>query len=204
MLIVDGCVLYVFGFNFTWLDITKSRSFGIVTRNRTLVHEASRLFESDCARQTYTPGCNRFVVSPLNARDVLSAFVKGAKRQLLIYDPRVSDRAMVGLLEDRIKAGVDVRVIGRVERDRTSLRVEKYPGARMHVRAIIRDQTQAFLGSQSLRKPELERRREIGVIFDEKRIVHELASVFERDWAQTSSGKRDTSGPSPDASHPRL
>ena len=47
MLIVDD-VLYVFGFNYTKLDIEKSRSFGIVTRDKRLVKEAHALFEADC------------------------------------------------------------------------------------------------------------------------------------------------------------
>src|SRR5690606_2146911 len=55
MLIADG-VLYVLGFNFTRLDIEKSRSFGIATRQRALVREASALFEADRTRQPYSPG----------------------------------------------------------------------------------------------------------------------------------------------------
>ena len=93
MIIVDSRVLHVYGFNFTALDIEKCRSFGITTRNKRLVQEALKLFEADSARQPYTPGYDRFVVSPENARERLSAFIKAARRQLLIYDPKVSDLA---------------------------------------------------------------------------------------------------------------
>src|SRR3954467_8574768 len=37
MMIIDNRELHVYGFNFTALDIDKSRSFGIVTRNPKLV-----------------------------------------------------------------------------------------------------------------------------------------------------------------------
>ena len=47
MMIVDGSTLHVYGFNYTKLDIDKSRSFGIVTRDKKLVHEAAQLFEAD-------------------------------------------------------------------------------------------------------------------------------------------------------------
>src|SRR3954464_9670171 len=40
MMIVDAKLLYVLGFNFTAIDIAKSRSFGIITRNKGLVAEA--------------------------------------------------------------------------------------------------------------------------------------------------------------------
>src|SRR5262252_6344841 len=69
MMIVDRRVLHLFGFNFTWIDVKRSRSFGIVTRNRKLVDEALKLFEADCAKQPYAPGYERFIVSPENARE---------------------------------------------------------------------------------------------------------------------------------------
>src|SRR5215831_3151879 len=72
MVIIDGKILHVYGFNFTGLDIEKSRSFGVVTKNKKLVAEAAKLFGSDFDRLPYVPGCGRFVVSPENARDVLS------------------------------------------------------------------------------------------------------------------------------------
>src|SRR5271157_577707 len=40
-----------------------------------------RLFESDTKRQPYAPRCSKFLVSPVNAREQLSAFIKGAKHE---------------------------------------------------------------------------------------------------------------------------
>ena len=44
---VADSVLHVFGFNFTKLDIDKSRSFAISTRDAKPVAEALKLFEAD-------------------------------------------------------------------------------------------------------------------------------------------------------------
>jgi phosphatidylserine/phosphatidylglycerophosphate/cardiolipin synthase-like enzyme len=189
MMIVDSKWLHVYGFNFTGLDIAKSRSFGIVSRNVKLVNEANKLFMADFDRLPYTPGCERFVVSPENARDRLSRFIKGARKQLLIYDPQVSDDAMLRLITERIKARVEVRIIGRVE-DKWDIKHEAFPGRRLHVRAIIRDGKRAFLGSQSLRRLELEKRREVGVIITDEAVVRQMHDVFERDWALTPSGRK--------------
>ncbi len=71
MMIVDD-TLHVFGFNYTKLDIEKSRSFGIVTKDKRLVKEAAALFEADCTRQPYTPGHDRLVVSPETSREILT------------------------------------------------------------------------------------------------------------------------------------
>ncbi|MBW8865821.1 MAG: phosphatidylserine synthase [Acidobacteria bacterium] len=189
MVIVDNKILHVYGFNFTGLDIEKSRSFGIVTKNDKLVNEATKLFTADFDRQPYTPGSGRFVVSPENARDVLAKFLSGARKELLIYDPKVSDDAMLKIITERKKAGVDVRVLGKVE-SKWDVKNEKYPGKRLHIRAIIRDGSRAFLGSQSLRRLELEKRREVGVIVTDEEVVAQMKEIFEDDWAQTGSGRK--------------
>jgi phosphatidylserine/phosphatidylglycerophosphate/cardiolipin synthase-like enzyme len=63
MMIVDG-ELYVIGFNFTELDINRSRSFGIVTREPSLVKAASALFQADSTRQPYDATHKHLVISP--------------------------------------------------------------------------------------------------------------------------------------------
>ena len=136
------------------------------------------------------PGSDRFLVSPENAREGLAKFISGARKQLLIYDPHVSDDAMLRLIKQRINAGVDVRIIGKVEA-KWKITCEKYPGRRLHIRAIMRDGRRAFLGSQSLRRLELEKRREIGIIVNDRRVVKQMIAVFEKDWAETDSGKKD-------------
>jgi len=185
MMIIDHRTLFLLAFNFTSLDIDHSRSFGIVTKHPKLVDESVKLFEADSKRQPYVPGHPSFLVSPLNARKQLAAFIKGAKKELLIWDPEVSDAAMVRLLEERAKAGVDVRIIGRLTKRNSKLPVRKLAGRRLHTRTIIRDGRQVFNGSQSLRELELNARREVGIIFRESKIVARLSKVFEEDWSAT-------------------
>ena len=190
IMIVDSRLLHVYGFNFTRLDMEKSRSFGIVTKNHKLVNEAMKLFEADFERQPYTANYPRFVVSPENARERLAAFLKGARKQLLIYDPQVCDDAMLRIISDRIKAGVEVKIIGAVE-TKWNISAEPFPGKRMHVRAMVCDGKRAFVGSQSLRRLELENRREVGVIVTDDVVVGQLKQFFELDWSKTETGRRE-------------
>jgi len=192
MLIVDNRTLHVMLFNYTALD-ARSRSFAIVARNRALVAEAVRLFEADAARQPFSPPARQLVISPDNARTALSAFIRGARKELLIYDPKVSDGSMVRALEDRVSKGVEVRILGNVGKRGTRLRCLKLAGIRLHARVIIRDGRQAFLGSQSLRPPELDIRREIGLIVKNAAIVRALRAVFEKDWK--ASAPREEAAP---------
>ncbi|MBI4484743.1 MAG: hypothetical protein HY655_01920, partial [Acidobacteria bacterium] len=171
------------------LDI-QSRSFGIITKNPKLVREAVKLFQADFDRQPYVSGYDRFIVSPENSRDRLARLIKGACRELLIYDPQVTDDAMLRLLVSKQKAGVDVKIIGKVE-GKWELKGEKSQGKRLHIRAIVCDRHRAFLGSQSLRRVELDKRREVGIIINDQSVVSEVCRIFDGDWAQTETGKKE-------------
>jgi len=185
MLIIDGKELLLLAFNFTHLDIRMSRSFAISTTDKKLVGEAVRLFECDSKRMPYEAGCAAFVVSPVNAREQLIAFIKGAKKQLLMYEMKISDNEFVKLLNEKISTGVDVRVIGSTSNKGRTLPARKLP-MRLHARAMVRDGKAVFLGSQSLRKLELEARREIGVIVKDAKIAKEIVAVFDKDWSSAT------------------
>jgi cardiolipin synthase A/B len=85
------------------------------------------------------------------------------------------------MLTDKVSEGVDVRIIGTTPAKGSPLAIRKLPG-RLHARAIMRDGESAFLGSMSLRKLELEARREIGVIIHDAKSVKQMIEVFDKDW----------------------
>lgn len=190
LMIIDREELWVCGFNFTALDV-HSRSFGLISRDRRMVQDALRLFDADSLRQEFEPSVDGFVVSPENAREQLATFIKRAKKQLAIYDEKITDTQMIRLLHMRAKAGVDVRILGKIGKRGGGLRVQKYPGGRLHVRAIIRDGESAFVGSQSLRGMELDARREVGLIVKDTRTVKRMLEVFDADWAKTDLGQKE-------------
>lgn len=180
MLLVDER-LFVLGFNFTKLDIEKSRSFGLVTDTPSLVAAAEDLFQADSTRRMYTAGRDQdFVVSPQLSRVTLTQFIRSARKQLLIYDAKLSDPGMLRLLRAKQGEGVEVCVIGKVGKG-APLDAVRLEGIRLHVRAIVVDGREVFIGSQSLRKLELDGRREIGLICREPAIARRVAQVFEKD-----------------------
>jgi phosphatidylserine/phosphatidylglycerophosphate/cardiolipin synthase-like enzyme len=178
--------LHLFGFNFTTVDTIKSRSFGVSTKDTTAVREARALFEADSTRQPFVPKRTHLVVSPENARDALTTFIKGAKRQLLIYDVNIQDRTLIKLLEQQAAAGVDVRVIGRCKGCK-GIDVRPLRSMRLHVRAMVRDGSRAFVGSQSLRRLELDQRREVGVQITNGAVARQIRDTFEADWTESES-----------------
>jgi phosphatidylserine/phosphatidylglycerophosphate/cardiolipin synthase-like enzyme len=187
-MIVDGRELYVLAFNFTYLDIEHSRSFGLITTDHHCVQEAVKLFEADTLRRRYVPEWDSFVVSPLNARKQIELFLKGAKKELLIYDPQISDRAMIRLMEERSRDGVEIKIMGRLTRRTGGVTVRKTP-MRLHARTIVRDRRDVFIGSQSLSEVELDARREVGIISSDQDVVDGVVKIFEDDWLKAESAQ---------------
>ena len=183
MMIIDRRVLYVLSFNFTHLDIDHSRAFGVVTKKPKLVREALALFAADSQRKNYKARHDSLIVSPVNSRKRLAAFIEGAKKELLIYDPHIADRQMAKALVERAKAGVTIRVIGRMSRKDDRIDIHKLTGLRLHTRSIIRDRREAFVGSMSLRTIELDKRREVGIIVDGPRTLRRMIDTFNADWS---------------------
>jgi phosphatidylserine/phosphatidylglycerophosphate/cardiolipin synthase-like enzyme len=184
VIVVDNKRAMVLGFNFTTLDIKKSRSFGLITVNPKIVSALTKVIDADHNRVPPIVTSDRLVVSPENARDQLSKFVKGARRELLIYDSGLTDDRIIALLMQRVAAGVKVKILGSLEQKwkDTGFKVKSLRGLRLHVRAIVRDRKAAFVGSQSLRKVELDKRREVGIITKDRRAVSRIAGVFDSDW----------------------
>ncbi|MGH9687815.1 MAG: phospholipase D-like domain-containing protein, partial [Candidatus Acidiferrales bacterium] len=137
-------------------------------------------------RSPYKCGSSTFVVSPVNARRALGDFLKKSRKQLWIYDPKISDREMIRILRERQRAGVEIRVIGQ---SKAGFGVRGLPNMRLHTRTIIRDGAQAFIGSQSLRANELDARREVGLIVHDAKIVSQLIATFQRDWKSATGQK---------------
>jgi cardiolipin synthase A/B len=184
VVVVDNKRAFVLGFNFTTLDVKRSRSLGLVTANPKIISALTKLIEADHNRVPPTVASTRVVVSPEDAREKLSTFIRGAHRELLIYDTSVTDDRMIALLMQRAAAGVKVKILGNLEgkwKD-TGIKVKSMRGMRLHVRAIVRDRKAAFVGSQSLRKLELDKRREVGLITKDRRAVSQIAKVFDTDW----------------------
>lgn len=184
-MICDGR-LHLLGFNFTKLDVVKSRSFAISTKDRRAVQEAAKVFEADLTRQQYVPSKSHLVVSPDTSRARLADFIKGARKELAIYDEKVNDLSMIRLLNDRVANGVRIRVLGSVKGKHEGIEEYKLAKMRLHVRAIVRDGTHVFVGSQSLAKGELEKRREVGLIIHNPAVARQLLQVFEADWKESA------------------
>jgi phosphatidylserine/phosphatidylglycerophosphate/cardiolipin synthase-like enzyme len=187
--VITDETLHILGFNFIRRDI-KARSLAIQTKNRRAVKDARWLFECDSARQPFTAGpASPLVVSPETSRVALARFISGARSSLAIYDTRLTDDDFAAIILQRAVAGVDLRVIGQSPVLEGHVPTRALKRMKLHVRAIVRDGTHVFLGSQSLRPLELDRRREVGIVLRHPRIARQVLDIFDDDWERSSTRK---------------
>jgi phosphatidylserine/phosphatidylglycerophosphate/cardiolipin synthase-like enzyme len=109
----------------------------------------------------------------------------------------LTDPLVLQVLEARVNTGVEIRVIGKPSKGLDMIAACRRPDLRLHARAIIRDGASVFVGSQSLRTPELDSRREIGLIINNSRIARQMRTVFEADWSRG----RERSDPASSRTH---
>ena len=156
-----------------------------MTRNPKIVRDILSVIDADHDRVDPKIATTRVVLSPENARERLAAFIGRARRELLIYDVGLTDDKIIALLKQKAESGVKIRVLGSVEKKwagELAWRVRPFKTMKLHVRCIVRDRQAAFVGSQSMRKLELDQRREVGLITKDRPTVGQIGRVFDADW----------------------
>ena len=106
---------------------------------------AGRRRRRSCSRRTRAasptaPAIARFVVSPENSREALTAFIRGARKQLLIYDQAISDNLIQRVLaRSRAQPASRSGSSASSRSDLSGVKARKLADMRLHVRAIVRD-----------------------------------------------------------------
>ena len=149
-----------------------------------------RLFEADALRQDFEPAAGAIVVSPENAREQLATFIKRAKKQLVIWDPKVTDPQMIRLIQQRVKAGVDVRIIGKVARLAATCAPRRCRGV-CTCGPWCATATRPSSAARASGALELDARREVGLFAKDPKVVKRIADLFEGDWAKTELGQKE-------------
>ena len=193
LLIVDRRVLYVLSFNFTHLDIDHSRGFGIVTRKGKLVQS----LEAARGRQRPDALCRRsrqLRGQPGQRAPAIARLIGRAKKELLVYDPKIDDAEMVRALNERAKKGVDIRVIGSVAKRATSpgAAAQRLPVAHPHdrlrpARSLCRqpEPPQGRTGCAARGRADRARQK----------VLSGLLDTFEADWGVKASDAAGQSTP---------
>jgi len=199
-LIIDGATLYVMSCNLTRSALggssgyTPDRDYGVIDTSSPDVAEAQAIFNADWTRTTPTLADPNLVVSPVNARAKITAFIAAAKHTLSVEDEEMYDTASEDELIAAAKRGVIVEVIlpaptggasaspdvARLEQG--GVRVRYITTVYMHAKLLIADNAEAFVGSENFSANSLDDNRELGLLIADPAALTTLGQTFATDW----------------------
>ncbi|HEX8730686.1 MAG TPA: phospholipase D-like domain-containing protein [Ktedonobacterales bacterium] len=203
-MIVDGATLYIMTANLTKSGLGGSsyadnREYGVIDTAAADAHEASAIFQADWTRTTPTLSDPNLVVSPVNARQRLLAFIDGARTTLLVEDEEMYDTQSEQALIAAAKRGVNVEVVlpkpsGSASADTDVARllqggvhVRYITSVYMHAKMMVADGRLGFVGSENFSANSLDDNRELGILIADQSAVAILIQTFAGDWSSAQA-----------------
>jgi len=171
-IIVDDGPALVTTLNFTRKCFESTCDFLVFSGDPGVVSGLKTIFEADTesALASLPAVTERLIVGPEQSRGRVTELLAGAQSSIRIIDHRVTDPAILDVLADKRRQGLDVRVVGN----------GPMGGLVCHGRMILIDEKTAIIGSIHLSPPSLDLRREIAIVIEEPVLVAELYDYFQK------------------------
>jgi phosphatidylserine/phosphatidylglycerophosphate/cardiolipin synthase-like enzyme len=170
-LVADDSIALLSSANLTHKCFERTCDFLFRTRDPEIVAGVKNLFEHDCHGPTlplpYLP--KSLIVGPDTTRERFTTLLEYAKTRIRIVDHRVTDSAVLELLDSKRKNGVIVTILGRGVMDSMV----------SHGRMLIIDDKVGAIGSVALSRPSLDSRRECAIVIDDPNLLKDLGRYFE-------------------------
>jgi phosphatidylserine/phosphatidylglycerophosphate/cardiolipin synthase-like enzyme len=200
LMVIDGRESLILTFNPTRKNLHYARDFGFHLKDESIAAEIDRLFDADWQGREFRPDDLPLVISPDNSRKKLTEMLSSATRTVRIMDAKLRDKKILKLLADKAASGCDVKVIGPEPGVVLPERLRFQPMVRykLHAKCVVVDTTLTFVGSQNLRSPSLDRRRELGFIVEDSIVARRIERTFDEDWIDAERAATANS----DAEHP--
>lgn len=197
-MIVDSATLYLLTANFSKSGLGGSsyadnREYGVIDTDVADVREAANIFQADWALTTPTLSDPYLVVSPVNARQRLLAFIADARTTLAVEDEEMYDTQTENALIAAAKRGVNVEVVlpkpsgSSSGSDVASLlgggvHVRYSTNVYMHAKMMVADGRLGFVGSENFSANSLDDNRELGILIADPSAIATLTHTFQQDW----------------------
>lgn len=180
-LLADDTTALVTSMNLTRKCLQMTCDFQFITRRPEIVSGLRSVFDADWNTHETTehePLDGHLIVGPENSRARLAELIASANDSIRIIDHKLSDPAILSLLETKQQAGVRVAVLGAAD----------LGGLVPHGKMVQVDGTRAAIGSISLSARSLDTRREVAVVVDDPACARKLSDFFDRLFAARESG----------------
>lgn len=199
-LIVDGKAAVIMSMNFNVDAMNNERNYGMITRDPDDLADTQAIFDMDWAAGGGEPpkpadlACTRLVVSPNNAKQRLTDFIKSAKSRLDVEAMYIAEDGVRAAIVEAKQRGVEVRVILETSSDNTEVRqlfaangipVKGAGTFYLHAKLLIADGV-AFVGSENFSITALTKNRELGAFVFEPTPAGVIQQQFDADWAASN------------------
>lgn len=204
-IIIDGATLLIMTANLTksalgGTSYADNREYGVIDTAAPDVSEAASIFSADWQRTTPTLTDPNLIVSPVNARARLQAFIAGAQATLLVEDEEMVDVPSEDALIAAARRGVRVEVILPAPSDSSAspdadvtrllqggVQVRYIAIVYMHAKMLLADGQLAFVGSENFSATSLDDNRELGIVIADPSALATLNQTFQQDWASAQA-----------------
>lgn len=168
-LVVDEGPALITSLNFTRKCFEDTCDALVVTHDPAVVEGLRTLMLADRAGGPAPDALtDRLIVGPERARRQVRALIEGARTSIQLIDAKLSDPALIALLNARRREGLMVEVQGE----------KNLGGMKSHAKIMLIDGTRAVVGSLALAALSLDFRREVAVRVDDPQAVAEIAALF--------------------------
>ncbi len=196
-MIIDGTTAYIMSCNFTYSALNgKNREYGVIDTNPQDVQDVISIFTADWNRTSLSQVTDpNLVVSPINARGDLTAFINNAQHTLIIEAEELEDSGIIQAIASAAQRGVTVQVILPVpssspDPNASGIATITAAGAQvredeqlyMHAKMMVADDTVGYVGSENFSSQSLDSNRELGLLIADTTALSSLQQTFQQDW----------------------
>jgi len=203
VLVADEARAWIGTMNWTPSSFMRNRDFAAVVDDPTVVRATVALFDADWAGLPVNTLAPSLVVSPLNARAVITDLIAGAGYTIDVYAEVITDPQVTQALAAAERRGVRVRVVYNDSGDLSALTASGAQARRVtyphyiHAKAIVVDGNRMFMGSENLTATSLDKNREVGVLLHDRLAISLVEQPFADDFERGRAYLPPVAAPTP-------
>ncbi|MFZ3228641.1 MAG: phospholipase D-like domain-containing protein [Pseudobdellovibrio sp.] len=207
-MLVDHKMAFVTAINLT-KNAHQTRDFGIMTSNKDIISEMELVFKTDVSNSINNQGLTPELVSPfliwspVNSRDKIIHLIEAATKTIDLEVENLGDLEIQKALIEAAEKNVEVRLlvplcdknfnpfhnisyIKKMTAEKILARVMSSPSTienpYMHSKMIVVDGRYIYIGSINFSNNSTQKARELGIIFSNDKVAHQILEEFRKDW----------------------
>ncbi|MGC8608592.1 MAG: phospholipase D-like domain-containing protein [Thermoplasmata archaeon] len=176
--------------NLTDAGFTRNREYFIISRDRAILKEVVKLFESDWNNKQFGKRPQNLIISP-GSEDSIAKLIKQAGNIFIETEEMGDDAVLLKIMSEKGKklkiilpssiSGGDLKNVDLLKKNGVSVKFMPASDLYMHAK-MISGKREAFIGSENFSTSSLNKNRELGIIIKRWPDKRKLRKTFLADW----------------------